>query len=367
MFLSDLVNQTKSYLPLFTELFTTNVSITSISKSGDDVTVTAPSHGLVVGKQIVISGVKTEVVIDTIMFVQQIATATCATPHDLTVDFDKTVEIDSPESVFSGRFNLLSAPDQLTFTFSFTGTPAGPSTGTSKTFHNLGFNGPQEVSEVVDTDNFKYVLENDSLLVGSGSNMLVMKDSRITGIVNLDRADASYTKYGNNELWGFFVLEPTDTSNDRNVDNDSNNERQEGDDFKLRMIDNVVFYVFVPTSDQVGAVAAMDLTQILLRPIYKTLAAYLPEKVFSTKQQTLLMPDGHELTGYQAAFLIYAYRFQTTSFMEREGESDDPEEFMSNSGDTFPNSITIGLKNFNWKAENVKLNLVKDDNYEIQN
>ena len=366
MFLSDLVNQTKSFLPLFTELFTDNVSINSISKSGDDVTVSATAHGLILGQEMVISGVKTEIVITTISTTGGIATASCATDHDLTLGFTLTAEIISAESAYNGRFNLLAAPDSKTFTFKVSGTPPD-SSGTLRNFHNLGFNGAQIVTEVVNVDTFKYVLENDSLLAGNGDNMLVMKEPRIARAADLERADDSYTKKKTNELWGFFVLEPSPTSNDRTINNDSNNERQPTDEFKLRIIDNATLYVFIPTQKDLTGGIAMDQAQALLRPIYKTLAGYIPQKVFSPPQQTLLMPDGHEVTGYNAAFFIYEYRFQTTTFMSAQGCADDPAEFMANSGDTFPSVNTSGFKLFNWKAKNDKLEIVKDDNYEVQN
>jgi len=58
MFLSDLIAQARSVLPLFTDKFTTNVSATTISKTGDDVTVASVAHGLSVSDKFLEDGTR---------------------------------------------------------------------------------------------------------------------------------------------------------------------------------------------------------------------------------------------------------------------------------------------------------------------
>lgn len=366
MFLYDLIAHTKANLPLFSEKFSDNSAISAISKTGDDVSVEATAHNLSVGDIVMISGVKTSVEITNITTSGGIATATCATNHDLTGGYTLEAEIASPESAYDGRFTIASVPDIKTFTFQVSGSPSD-STGTLTTFQNYGFNGAQEVTDIIDEDNFKYNLSNDSLLAGTGTNMLLMKDIRISGAATTDRALTSYTKEETDKLWGFFVLDPIAISEDRTGDSDAANERQPGEDFKLRIIDNVSFYVFIPTHDEISGRAAMDLAQELAKPIYKVLAGYIPESVFVSEPQTLLMPIGHSLLDYDGAFIIYRYQFQTTEFMLSQGESEYPEEFMANTGDTLPNFRTTGFKLFEAQLKNTYNEIVKDDNFEVQN
>ncbi len=366
MFLYDLINHTCSTLPLFTDKFTDNTDISAVSKSGDTVTVTATAHGLSVDDVVIISGVKTTVSITDITTTDGIATATCATEHDVVVGYPKYVEIDSATSEYNGTFEVLTAPTLTTFTFKVTGTP-GSGTGTLKTFHNLGFNGVQTVASVTDANTFTYTLENDAISTGNGDNMLVMGSPRISGGAELDRVVDSYTRQNTDELWGFFVLEEADTSNDRTINNDSKNERQLFEDFKLRIIQNASFYVFIPTHDEISGRLAMDNAQELLKPIYKTLAGFVPENPFITEQQTVLMPSNHQLASYNGSFLVYRYQFQSTEFVLRNGESQDKTEFMANTGDILPNFNTSAFKRFDWMVNNEEAETVKDDEFIVQN
>ena len=365
MLLKDLISQTRSVLPLFTEDFTENISISSITKVSDTVTVVATSHGLSVSDQVLISGVKTEVTITSIIAVDDIATATCSTDHDLTLGYTLNVVVASPESVFAGTFQLLSVPDKFTFTYQFTGVPAGSSTGTLETFHNRGFNGPQTVTAVVDTDTFEYTLVNDSISAGTGSNMLVMKLPRITGAATLDRAIENYTRQNTDVIWGYFILDDAVTSDDRQINNDSKNERQIGEDFKLRLIQDAHFYIFIPDQDRKTGRESMDFAQALAAPLYKALAGFLVPNSFTTSQQTLLMPASHGLEDYQTPFLTYRYTFQTTEFMLREGVNSDVTSFMANSGDMLPRFLTRAFREFEWKITNDFDEVIKDDKFEI--
>ena len=166
MKLENIIRHTMSVLPLFNDQFTTNTPIISITTSGNDVTVNATNHGLEVGNQVLIANVKTDVVIDNITASNGIAIASCAVDHDLTLGYTKYVEITSPEAAYSGSFAILDVPSRTTFSFKVEGDPAD-NTGVLHTFENIGFNGVQDVTEVIDADNYKYNLQNDRLTTGS--------------------------------------------------------------------------------------------------------------------------------------------------------------------------------------------------------
>ncbi len=364
MFLRDLIAQARSVLPLFDSTFTDNSPITSVTKSGDDVTVTSVAHGLSVSDQVLISGVKTEVTITDITTVDGIATVTTATDHDLTFGFTLTAQIISPEPLYDGVFTILSVPNHTTFNFAVTGTPA-PSTGTLLTFHNIGFNGVQTVSAVVDTDNFEYILENDNLTNGAGPNMLLMKAPRISGAGTILRAINSYTKLQSPKIWGIFVFQGMTTSDDETIKNDSKNERTQFEDFKLRLINDFTFYVFIPTKDEMSGRSAIDTAQALAKPIYKTLAGYIVENGFTTNQQTIVMPSGHGIEEYEAPFLIYGFDFQVTEFLLNKGCVSDSNEFMDNTGDILPDMNTVSFRRFNSNFENEFQENIKDDEFDI--
>ena len=361
MLLKDLIIHTRSILPLFDNRFTTNTDIINISKSGDTVSVNANDHELSVGDQIIISGVKTNITITNITTSNGLATVTCSADHDLTFGYTLYAEITSAEPSYDGRFKILSVPTPLTFTFAVSGSPSD-NTGILKTFHNLGFNGVHIVSNIVDTDNFEYELQNDNLAIGSGDSMLVMSAPRISGAAILERAIDTYTKYNANQLYGFFVFDNMVTSDDQTVNNDSKNERTQFEDYKLRLINNVIFYVFIPTHNQTSARKAIDTAQELAKPIYKTLAGLITPNEFKTDQQTMLMPSSHSVAGYTTSYLIYQYDFQNTEFLLSQGESDNQDDFMANTGDTLANLNTRALRSFNkWNLKNDFAEIVKSD------
>lgn len=442
MLLSDLITHTQSVLPLFTDKFTTNKTITTISKSGDDVTVTVAGHGLSVNDKVIISNVKTDVALSSITNdltvssitrsgnvatvttsgnhylnnndqvimagadqtdyngtfkvtvktattftylvdsgattpatgtitakVNNIATATASSDHDLTEKYSKKVALTSTESSYNGTFEISDIIDKTIFRFKMTGT-ATASTGTLSTFHSQGFNGVQTVTEVVDTNNFKYVLDNDGISAGSGSTMKMMTRPRITGAATLQRAIDSYTKKNESELWAFWTFDQgTDADNNRNVNNDSINERIKGSDMKTRMINNPTLYLFIPThKTDLSGRAAIDEARQLSVPLYKTLVDYVPEQVYVSEIQTVLMPTGHEPVDFDEipAYLVYRFRFQATEFLSNASSEQDPTEFMSGTGDGVGVLNNRAFRLFNFKIDNSQNVIIKNDEFDIK-
>jgi len=364
MLLKDIINHTKTVLPLFTDKFATNVDIISITKVGNIVTVNTIAHGLSVGNEINITGVKTLIPITNITTASGVATATCSVNHDLTPGFTLSVEIESTQAEYNGVFTLGGVNDRKIFRFNVVGSPP-VGTGTLKTFHNIGFNGPHIVTEVVDADNFRFVLDDPNLTAGTGDNMLVQKNIRISGGALTQRFIDTYTKQEEGDLWGFFQLDDMVTSSDRTINNDSKNERKIGEDFKLTLIQDMHFYVFINVKEEVSARAGIDLAQELARPIYKTLAALIPDNVFTTEQETILMPASHGIESYEIPLLVYRYSFQFTTYMLAGGCGDDQVEFMANTGDTLPNFKTRAFLDFKWDIRNEFDVAVKVDEFEV--
>lgn len=289
--------------------------------------------------------------------------------HDLTEGFISNIQIESEESLYNGTKELLNVFSSTVFSIKIAGNP-GSSTGTLLTFHNAGFNGAITVASVVDSNTFTFTLEDDRLSSGSGDNMLVMALPRISGAATLDRAMQAYTRFGSNELWGFFVFQGMDVSDDRNSDNDAKAQRIENVDFKLLLINDFTFYVFVPTDGEISGRMAIDTCQELAAPIYKTLAGYKPPSNFRTQQETVIVPSSHNIEEYNtsefgAAALIYGYDFQGTEYILREGASASVDDFMANTGDTLPDMSTRSFRSVNWKLHNEFDNVVRDDDYLI--
>ena len=138
----ELVNQLKAVLPRYTGDFTTNLSISSITRTGSVATATtALDHGLEVGDQVLINGAKVPVVISSLTRNGTYALAITASDHPL-IRGNTTVEVSGADqsdyngvkTLLTDKNNLLSAPLIEILSITISGTTA---TVTTKTAHGL--------------------------------------------------------------------------------------------------------------------------------------------------------------------------------------------------------------------------------------
>ena len=147
----ELVNQLKAVLPRYTGDFTTNLSISSITRAGSVATATTSvDHGLEVGDQVLINGAKVPVVISSLTRNGTYALAITASDHPL-IRGNTTVEISGADQIdyngvktlLTDKNNLLSAPLIEILSITISGTTA---TVTTKTAHGLVDDSNVEVS-----------------------------------------------------------------------------------------------------------------------------------------------------------------------------------------------------------------------------
>lgn len=367
MKLSDIVVHTKVTIPFFTDKFSDTATILSISKNNDTVSVNSINHGLSVDQSIKVTGVRTKTIISNITTLNGVATATCETTPDLNdIQF---VDIQSPEPAYNGRFEItLINSNRLQFKFDVEGTPP-PSSGYLTTYENVGFNGTHIVTNVINDDNFEYKLENNNLVSGTGTNMQFLTNTRIFGASTIERVIESFTDSGNPEkVCGYIVLEGSDTSNDRNTNNDSVAERVPGEDFQITLIKLVSFYVMIPISNTVLGLDGIDLAQELERDIYRSLAGYAPESLFVSNDKTYLVPVSSTIYADNGAYIVYLYQFEATERVvdKAENKRKDNSVFIPNSGDTFPNFNTTSFRDIEIKYVNDNEQISKQDKWEVK-
>ena len=89
---ADIVTRLRSNLPKFTDRFTEEVGIDSITPAGTTATVTTDAaHGLSVGNAVIILGANASISISSITRSGTVATATTSQDHDLTEVYHETV------------------------------------------------------------------------------------------------------------------------------------------------------------------------------------------------------------------------------------------------------------------------------------
>lgn len=122
----QIVNQLKAVLPKYTNDFTTNVAVSSLTRSGDVVTVTSSSsHGLIAGNKVLISGAKTPITIASLTCNGKYALAITATKHNL-VKNQPNVEISGADQAeYNGVHKLIwEAPAIYIASIEISGTTA---------------------------------------------------------------------------------------------------------------------------------------------------------------------------------------------------------------------------------------------------
>lgn len=141
----QLVNQLKAVLPRYTGDFTTNTTITSLTRSGSTATATTNvAHQLKVGEKVLINGAKVPIVISSLTRNGNYALAITASDHPL-IRGSITVELSGAnQTAYNGvktllvnKNNFLSAPSIEIESITISGSTA---TVTTKTPHGYIYN-----------------------------------------------------------------------------------------------------------------------------------------------------------------------------------------------------------------------------------
>lgn len=146
----ELVNQLKAILPRYTDDFTTNLSVSSLTQTAGTATATtAAAHGLSVGKKVLIVGAKVPLTITSLTRVGNYALAITSGKHPL-IRGNTTVEIsganqsdyNGTKTLYTDKNHFLSAPLIDIESITISGTTA---TVTTKTAHGYVNNANVEV------------------------------------------------------------------------------------------------------------------------------------------------------------------------------------------------------------------------------
>jgi len=197
---SDFITQLSTKLPRLVDDFTALFSVVSLTRSGTTVTVTTSgTHGLKVGKAVIINGAITPITISTISRSGAVATLVTAADHDMTEgEFTEVIIDGAVEAEFNGTFVLLNVPNRRTVTF--TVADSGPTSATGSPLLLNGssalqdYNGLQNVTTVPTTTTFTYTITDNTLFTPASGTITAKLQPRISGAATVDRALESYTK-----------------------------------------------------------------------------------------------------------------------------------------------------------------------------
>ncbi len=310
-----IIAQLQGILPLQTDLFTeSDVSVTSLSRSGTTVTaVTSVNHNLSTGRPIAVKDALSPISVTSITRSGTTATVTTATDHDFTENFDMTTEISgADQSEYNGTFSIVTVPNRRTFTYTLSGSPATPATGTIFSLNNLstGYNGRHLVT-FVDPTTFTYEITETPDSPAQGT-IIMRAGLRISGTVSIDQAIAAYTKKETDELWGFVVLGNVFVSKDRDVPTDLTATFAAGTDF-LQMIGSPFSIVVItPTTNSFGGREARDQMEDVAVALFKSLLGFSPATGLTSGEQYQTVFTGHGFVAFFGAYYVHEFSFETS-------------------------------------------------------
>ena len=329
----DIVKQLQAVLPKVTDLFSDVLTVTSLTRSGTTVTaITSAAHGLATNAVVNIKGAQSPISIS-LTFLDGIATAITSSAHDLTEGWQNGIAVDSPdvtvsgatESEYNGDNPLLTVPNRTSFTYTVTGTPTTPATGTPTLLQKLnsGYNGRHSII-VVNSTTFTYEITQTPDSPAQGT-IEAHKSIRASGAVSIDRAQEAYTKKGVDKLWAFVILGDTAISKDRHVESDATSTQGAGTEFRQRMLMPFSVFVFVPTSAQLSGRAARDQMEDVRIALYKALLRVKFGAGLQSTTEYGLITEGDAFFDYNGALYIHQFLFSTQSDITY-GDTVDPDD-----------------------------------------
>lgn len=344
-----IITQLQDVLPAQTSLFTeADISITTLTRSGTTVTaVTASVHGLVTGNFVFVDGAKSPISITSITRVGTIATVVTATNHDFTEGFDQTAEITGADQTdYNGTFTIITVANRRTFTYTVSGSPVTPATGTIFVLNNLstGYNGRHSVT-VTNTTTFTYEITQTPLSPAQGSPV-IKKGLRISGAVSMVKAVDAYTSHNLNELWGFVVLGDVFASKDRSISTDATTTFAGGDEFRQRVICPFDIFVITPTTSSIAGRQARDQMEDVAVAFFKSLLRSKLATVLTCSGTYDITFVGHRFVAFADAYYVHQFQFETVTDITYD--------------DTIPDDFNIAFRDVSLDFQNP--NETDDDN-----
>ena len=276
MIAADIVNQLMIRLPQFTDKFTNDISIASITRSGTLMTVLCNSeHGLEVGDAFIITGTDTPITISSLTRAGVIGTLITAENHDLTNPVAPTIRITcATESEFNDTFTLINVDNRKTIRFTMEDSGATVATGSpllrDAESYLRDYNSIYQVESVLNDASFTFIHSVSGLPNPMGT-IIARTSPRISASIDIDRAIDAYTKHEVDEYWSFVVLGDVNASQSRQIESDAIDNQQRNVNYRQQIIEPFTVYVFIPVKNEIAAADARDEASILFRSITRSL------------------------------------------------------------------------------------------------
>lgn len=316
----DIANQLKARLPSIINDFTDQISITSLSRSGNTITaVTDGNHLLNDNNTPTIAGAKEPIAITSLTRDGSTVTAVCAVKHklpnpaNLKAEDIPTLEIAGTTPVeYSGNFLLVSTPDYFTFTYKITDTPATPATteGFLLITGNFLYNG-QKLVTVVNATTFTYQSITTNLQTPAQGTIVLHTAARIDWAATLDVAQDHYT--GNTvrqtQNWLYIVVGDRTAFKKGTIADDIVSLQDTNPEYRYDTEIPFFLYIFVPTTTGILAGVQADQARDYIQALLKSIGNFILPSNLSEGclNPVTYLADGTEF--YNKAYYVHRFEF----------------------------------------------------------
>jgi len=325
----DIITRLKQIVPRHTSLFCDELDVTSLdfyNATGLVTCTCSTPHGLSVGDEVFIAGALTPITINSITRVDAIATAVTNSNHDLTLGFQETVTLTgAAQEEYNGSHALVDVRNRRTFSFSVTGSPSTPATGTIKMTEDIkaGYNGLHIVNNLIDTYKFTYAITSTPESPALGTIKL-RKELAITGDVTMERFLESYSKQEADKFYMVVVLGGAFASKDRFTLSDAlSTSTASAVDARIRIIDPFSIFIVTPASNTLTAMTIRDGMDYMSRILNKSILfhTFPTGAAFETNLGVTLV--GHDMHMYDVSKYIHEFKYEFVYDLVREDGVDD--------------------------------------------
>lgn len=322
----DIVRQLMFRLPFYSDAFTDDISVSSITSAALVATVnTSVVHTLNTNDFAHISNTLVPNTIVVMTQVDGIASAETAIDHDLTANYQQNVQITGAnEAQYNGSHKFITDINRRNFTFEIDSGAPVTATGSPLLLEDLKrfkYNGWHEVTKVTDNQ-FTFPLEKAIGSPAYGNPTLQIKP-RVSAAATLELAIDSYTKQNNGELWAYVVLDNMIANKDRSETTDATYYPRQQTVYRQLVLQDFHVYVFFPTTQQIAARIGRDTTDDVLQALCKALLRLRLDTPFIDPNDGGVVFVGSEFGSYENAFYIHDFLFQSQAWITYDDTIDE--------------------------------------------
>lgn len=322
MKLQPLLRQYLTTLPIYTNLFSTNLSITSLTRIGIEATaITSVAHNLAIGDFVNITGAIEIVPLNSLTPINPLEiVGRTPTPHGLSLamnfknlsnNIEVTIE-NANEAEYNGTFPIVAVPNRFAFIAEIPNTNI-PGTGGMRVFNYAynAYNGIHIVTSVPNTTTFTYEIDPAASSSATG-NPIVHTTFRMKASATLERAINFYTQQPKDEFWLFIVAGTSAASKDRTILNDSiTTASLRHHELRQRLVEDYHVVIVAPTADDTSGANTFELLEDVKVALIKSMVRFPNETPFSAETDYVYTYGDAKIMDYNTSYLVYQFTFDT--------------------------------------------------------